>query len=62
MHRFSSVEGPRFWCRADFPNRLSSLQDDCLEARFSREENNSAVWDCGSDRAFGPHRFSFAFF
>nr|GEU95373.1 RNA-directed DNA polymerase, eukaryota [Tanacetum cinerariifolium] len=33
-----------------------------LDASFSCEEINKAVWDCGSDKALGPDGFTFGFF
>nr|GFB07555.1 RNA-directed DNA polymerase, eukaryota [Tanacetum cinerariifolium] len=40
---------------------LCALDRDSLETLVSLDEVKNAVWDCGSSKAFGPDRFSFAF-
>ncbi|GKB96400.1 putative RNA-directed DNA polymerase, eukaryota, reverse transcriptase zinc-binding domain protein, partial [Tanacetum coccineum] len=42
-------------------NKASSMDQDYLERLVTYEEIKEAVWDCGSSKAPGPDRFSFAF-
>nr|GEY17385.1 RNA-directed DNA polymerase, eukaryota, reverse transcriptase zinc-binding domain protein [Tanacetum cinerariifolium] len=42
-------------------SRMNSLDRDLLEANISLDEIESAIWDCGSNKAQGPDGFSFAF-
>ncbi|GKA30743.1 RNA-directed DNA polymerase, eukaryota [Tanacetum coccineum] len=46
----------------EFPNRLSLIQKEDLEAVVSVEEIKKAVWDCGVDKSPGPDGFTFGFY
>ncbi|KAJ0780408.1 putative RNA-directed DNA polymerase [Helianthus annuus] len=51
------VDRPRLVC-ADI-KRISEVDADFLDARFSKEEIKRAIFDCGDDRAPGPDDISF---
>ncbi|GJX93965.1 RNA-directed DNA polymerase, eukaryota [Tanacetum coccineum] len=46
----------------DFPNRISSDQNEFLESEVTNKEIKEAVWDCGIDKTPGPDGFTFGFF
>ncbi|GKD40030.1 RNA-directed DNA polymerase, eukaryota, reverse transcriptase zinc-binding domain protein [Tanacetum coccineum] len=55
-----------YYSNVDFPqfansSGLCALDRDSLETHVSLDEVKNRVWDCGSSKAPGPDRYSFAF-
>ncbi|GJU05212.1 RNA-directed DNA polymerase, eukaryota, reverse transcriptase zinc-binding domain protein [Tanacetum coccineum] len=64
--QFYKVKSQAQDSQISFPNlpysqTLNSMDRDYLERLATHEEIKEAVWDCGSSKAPGPDRFSFAF-
>ncbi|GJW49971.1 RNA-directed DNA polymerase, eukaryota [Tanacetum coccineum] len=53
-NRFEQPNSIRPTLDMEFPNRLSLIQKEDLEAVVSVEEIKKAVWDCGVDKSPGP--------
>lgn len=51
--------GDHFW---DEEDKISSLEDELLEAHFSNEEIKAAVFYSCAEGAPGPNGFSFLFY
>nr|GFA54174.1 RNA-directed DNA polymerase, eukaryota, reverse transcriptase zinc-binding domain protein [Tanacetum cinerariifolium] len=61
-NRFGKPSDDRVEIDMNFPNTLSVVQKADLESMVTIEEVKRAVWDCGSDKAPGPDRYTFSFY
>ncbi|GKF77381.1 hypothetical protein Tco_0229851, partial [Tanacetum coccineum] len=61
-NRFEQPNSIRPTLDMEFPNRLSLIQKEDLEAVVSVEEIKKAVWDCDVDKSPGPDGFTFGFY
>nr|GEV80527.1 RNA-directed DNA polymerase, eukaryota, reverse transcriptase zinc-binding domain protein [Tanacetum cinerariifolium] len=46
----------------EFPKKISYTQLREIESEVTNEEIRKAVWDCGTEKAIGPDRFTFEFY